>query len=345
MSDTGDSNPVLAEVVRGDITESAHRGSVVAVNGSGETVFSAGDARRHVYPRSAIKFFQALPLIESGAADRFRLGIPEIVLACASHSGERIHVETVARWLDGLGLGVDDLENGPAMPLSKCSKRELVRCGATPSSLHQACSGKHAGMLTMARHLDKGTAGYIGHGHAVQQAWMASFSSLVDLDVAALPWEQDGCGMPAVCMPLEALAHACALYANPRAVRDSARRLAISRILRVIAEAPLMLAGTGRCCTDVVCRTGGRVLVKVGAEGVYVGVVPDLGLGLAIKIDDGGSRASAVVLGALLKKLGAISDAEYDALSCHFAPAVCNTRGHRTGTVTPSQYWSALPSI
>lgn len=338
-------NPVLAEVVRGDFAESVHRGSAVAVTCRGDTVFSAGDVKRHIYPRSAIKLFQALPLVESGAADRFGLGIPEIALACASHSGEPIHVETVSRWLAGLGLSADDLENGPDMPLSKSCERELVSRGEKPSNLYQNCSGKHAGMLTMARYLKVNTAGYIQHDHPVQRAWMNSLSSLVETDIAGLAWEQDGCGMPAICMPLETLAFACALYANPQAVRDTARRLAISTILRAVAKEPLLLAGTGRCCTDIVRQTNGRVLVKTGAEAVYAAIVPSLGLGLALKIDDGGSRASTVVLGALLKNLGAISDEEYNALSCHFTPAVYNTRGHRTGTVVPSRHWSLLSPV
>ena len=342
LSYSNKANPVLVEVFRKDIVESTHRGSAVVVNFDGQTILSVGNVDRRIYPRSALKFFQALPLLESGAADRFRLQNKEIALACASHSGESIHTTTVIDWLESLGLGIDDLENGPDLPESAEVVKTLLRNNKLPSKAHHNCSGKHAGMLTMARHLKESASGYSRHDHVVQRAWMTSLSELVDLDISSLEWEQDGCGMPAVCMPLKSLAYACALYAKPDNL-GSRRSNAVLRLRNAVAKNPIMAAGTGRCCTDIIQITGGRVLVKTGAEATFAAILPELSLGLALKIDDGAGRASEVALGALLKQTGAISDHEYKALLRYFEPKIYNSCNVLTGRIAPSQYWRNMP--
>ncbi len=334
-------NPALADVYRKNIVESCHRGSAIVVNHVGQTVLSIGDTGRNIFPRSSLKFFQALPLVESGAADHFKLSDAEIALACASHIAEQVHTEAVRQWLERIGLGVDDLENGPALPLSEDAKIELYANREQPSRLHQNCSGKHAGMLTLARFLGQDPRGYSDHGHAVQRAWMSSFSEMVKLDIAGLEWERDGCGLPAICMPMKALAYGCALLARPDSL-GATREQAIKRIMSAVAANPVMIAGTGRCCTDVIRETGGSVLVKTGAEAVYVGVLREQGLGLVIKIDDGATRGSEVALGALLQKLDAISSETADRLARHFRPGIFNSQEFRTGAVVPSAIWSSL---
>lgn len=336
------SNPVLVEVHRGERVESCHRGCALAVDAAGRVVFSTGRVSAPVYPRSALKIFQAIPLVESGAAERFALTPAEIALACASHNAEEFHTRAVIRWLRRLGHNDDDLECGPDWPLMKRAARALVARGEQPTRIHHNCSGKHAGMLTMARFLNADVHGYSEYHHPVQRAWMQTLSELIDLDVFSLPWERDGCGLPAVCMPLERLARAFACCADTRKVGATfgqKRGAAVARILNALRAHPEMIAGTGRCCTEVIRATAGRVLIKTGAEGVYAGVISHLGVGFALKIDDGAGRAADVAVGALLKKLGALEAASHAQLACRFEPTVVNSQGRVTGKIAPSPNW------
>ncbi len=338
-------NPVLVEVHRGDQVESIHRGSVIALNtagetAAGETVFAVGDTSRLVYPRSALKIFQAIPLLESGAADHFGVSDAEIALACASHNAEKIHTRAVIEWLRRLDLDGDDLECGRDWPLMEDAARELAAHGEQPARVHHNCSGKHAGMLTLAKFMNAETRGYGEYHHPVQQAWMQTLSELIDLDVFSQPWERDGCGLPAVCLPLTKLAQAFACYADPRKVTGTGKRgIAMERIIIALRAHPHLLAGTGRCCTDVIRESAGRIVIKTGAEGVYGGVIPHLGIGFALKIDDGATRAAEVAVGALLKKLGALTPASEAQLQHHFQPTVANSHGYTTGRIAVSPNW------
>ena len=334
-------NPILAEVCRNGIVESAHRGSAIVVNTKGGTVFSVGDVERSIYPRSSLKFFQAIPLVESGAVDALSLPERYIALACASHNGEDLHVGTVIDWLARMGLDKDDLECGPSLPLYAKAAHQLIANHETVNRSHQNCSGKHTGMLALAKHLGVQTKGYSHYDHPVQQAWIAALSEVSELDVSRLRWEQDGCGMPAICMPMERLAFGFARFADPQGCAPGRAR-AMSRILAAVSEYPELIAGSERCCTDVITHTDGKVLVKTGAEAVYGGVVPGMGLGFALKIDDGATRGSEVALGGLLNAIGAISEAEALALKPHFRPDVVNTRQHRTGEVRAGAVWDEL---
>ena len=332
-------NPVLVEVHRGHRVESCHRGSVLAVDAAGRTVFSAGTVSRSVYPRSALKIFQGIPLLESGAAERFGLSTVEIALACASHNAEEFHTRAVLGWLHRLGLDGDALECAPQPPRMQRAAHELIARGEQPARVHHNCSGKHAGMLTVAKFLNATTRGYSDYHHPVQRAWMQTLSELIDLDVFSLPWERDGCGLPAICMPLEHLARAFACYADPGGVAATfgqKRGAAVAQIVDALRTHPEMMAGTGRCCTDVIRATAGRVLIKTGAEGVYGGVIPHLGVGFALKIDDGADRAATVVVGALLKKLGALEPTTEAQLSHHFQPTIVNAQGDITGKIVPT---------
>ncbi len=335
-------NPVLAEVYRNNVVESCHRGSAVVVDSKGKTVLAIGDTDRKIYPRSSLKLFQAIPLLESGAADQFKLSDKEIALACASHNAEQFHIDAVHNWLHRLGLDTDDLECGPDFPMSDAlnstSKRKLLTDRGEPARVYQNCSGKHCGMLTLARHLGVQTNGYSEYQHPTQQAWMKTFSELVGIDATTLDWERDGCGLPAICVPMERVAYGWALFANPEVV-GGRRGQAMSRIMSSIQAHPQMIAGTGRCCTDVIKATGGFVVVKTGAEGVYAGVLPELGLGLTLKIDDGATRGSEVALGGLLMKLGAIDSEIREQLGRHFEPIIYNTQKKATGKIMAASIW------
>lgn len=335
-----ENNPCLVDVVRGGIVESQHRGSVLVVNHKGETVYSLGDVDRNIYPRSSLKFFQVIPLLESGAADAFDFTDAEIALACSSHTGESMHTDAVDTILGRLGLSIEDLENGPDEPQNQQALANLIKSAKVATSVHQNCSGKHSGMLTLARHLGVPTEGYSNHDHPVQRAWMQTLGELVDLDVSGLPWERDGCGMPAINMPMRQLALGCALYAEPQAVAGE-REIAMRRILKAVAGNPLMVAGTNRFCSRIIEATAGRVLVKTGAEAVFVGILQDKGLGIALKIDDGSTRASEVAMGAVLNKLGALDQNMLASLKPKLEPNVVNSQGHITGAIVPNpSTWS-----
>ncbi len=334
-------SPVLVEIWRGDAVESQHRGIAVAVDVEGRVVFAAGDAQRVVYPRSALKFFQSIPLLESGAADFFNLTAAEIALACASHGAEDLHLRALHGWLARLNLGVDDLECGADMPLIQSVAHDLIRSGDEPTRAHQNCSGKHAAMLTLARFMEADLPGYSDYHHPVQRAWMTTLSELIEADVRAMPWERDGCGMPAVRMPLQQLAAAFARYADGKLAQPGARGAAMARILAALRAHPRMLAGAEQCGTDVILATQGRVLVKAGAEGVYGGVIPHLGMGFALKVDDGAGRAQSAALGGMLAKLGALDNAAKTRLARHFEPRIVNSQGYDTGRIAAARWWTA----
>ena len=162
-------NPVLIELTRGALVESVHAGAIAVVRADGEVVAAVGDIARPIFPRSAIKPLQALPFLESGAADRFGFGAPEIALACGSHAGARPHVAGVTAMLAGAGLSTTALACGTHEPMDAAAARELLRSGASPSPAHHNCSGKHAAMLATARHLAEPTEGYWRPDHPVQQ--------------------------------------------------------------------------------------------------------------------------------------------------------------------------------
>jgi L-asparaginase II len=334
------SNPVLVDIVRNGIIESCHRGSAVVVDNSGNVVFSIGDADRSIYPRSAIKPLQALPILESGAAQQFDLSLKEISLSCASHNSEDIHVDSVTQWLNRLGLGIDNLECGKAFPSYQKAAHQLIKEGKDASKAHHNCSGKHSGMLTLARHLVPEVQGYSAHSHVVQQAWMQTLSELINEDVSKMHWEQDGCGLPAIYMPMQKLALAFARFSEPEKQSDI-RAAAMKKIIEALTRYPEMIAGSERCCSALIRETQGKVVAKLGAEAVYAGVVPHLNLGFALKVDDGSIRGCEVALGALLNKINALSNEENVRLKDFFNPSITNSLNHVTGEMRPSENWDA----
>ncbi|MFQ5785925.1 MAG: asparaginase [Alphaproteobacteria bacterium] len=329
---------IAVEVTRGDRIESRHRASCAVADGSGRIVHRWGDVGQAVYPRSAIKSIQAIPLVESGAAERFDLSAAELALACASHGGEPMHIEAVEAWLARLGLGADDLECGAHPPSHAPSAEALWRSGATPNAVHNNCSGKHAGMLTTARHLGEPTAGYIRHDHPVQQRVARVIGEMTDVDMTRAPRGIDGCSIPTYAIPLGAFATAMARLADPAKLADG-RADAIERIKAAIVARPEMVAGTGRFCSALIRESGGRIITKTGAEGVYAAALPDLGLGVALKVEDGAGRASSVALAAVLRRLGALDDALAERLAYFVAPPQINRAGRRVGDVRAAAGW------
>lgn len=324
-------NPVLVEVLRGDSVESLHRGSAVVADAAGRVVAAWGDASRPAFPRSALKPIQALPLVESGAAAAFGLGPEELALAAASHTGEAIHVERVRAWLERIGLGPDALECGAHAPVDDASAKALMRADMPPSPLHNNCSGKHAGFLTLARHLGVPTEGYIRPDHPVQQLVSEAIAGMTGAALQRCPCGVDGCGIPAFALPLSALATGMARMAAPEGL-PPARRDAAYAITASMLQHPRLTSGTGWFATRVM-EVAPRLVLKGGAEGVYAAILPEKGWGMAVKIDDGARRAAEVAMGALLTGLELLDAAERAALAELLEPPLHNVAGKVVGAV------------
>jgi L-asparaginase II len=325
-------DPVLVEVTRGGVAESVHRGAFAVVDAAGRVVVSAGDLERPVFPRSAIKAFQALPLVESGAADAYHFTEEEIALACASHGGEERHVATAAAMLAKAGLGEPDLECGSHWPSYGPAANAMIRSGAEPSQLHNNCSGKHSGMLAFAAHRGIPTKGYVGRDHPVQQAMVAVLKDLCGVDPAGQPCGIDGCSIPTWGMPLRALALGFARFATGQGMGE-VRAAACRRIAAAVFAHPFMVAGTGRFCTEFMDAFPARAVVKPCDEGVFSGFVPGEGLGFARKVDDGATRASQVATAALLRRIGAVTAADIAGAPSLFATPVLTRRGAEAGMI------------
>lgn len=331
-------NPSLVEVTRGALVESWHRGAMAVVDAHGRVRAGWGDIERPLYARSAIKPVQALPLLETGAFDAYRLTDAELALACASHGGEVQHVERVAAWLQRLGLTADDLRCGVHPPSHRASAEALLAAGQAATTLHNNCSGKHAGLLTSAVYNSEPLNDYLQPGHPVQQRWRRVLADLSDSELDGAPEGVDGCGIPVLGLGLRATALALARLADPAGL-NTTRAAAARRIVRAMAGYPELVAGSGRFDTIVMRLTGERAVVKTGAEGFYSAILPTLGLGVALKIDDGGGRASAVAVGALLGHLGVLTGADQQALAAVLQPPIYNHAGKLVGAIRPAPGW------
>jgi L-asparaginase II len=333
----------LIEVSRGSITESRHRGHVVAVDAEGQVVAFLGTPDTVTYLRSSAKPFQAIPLVVSGAADRFSFTEKEIALACASHSGEPIHTELALSMLQKIGLGPDALKCGTHEPFSATETRRLSEQGKAPNVLQNNCSGKHAGMLALALHLGAPTATYDQPDNPVQVAIhevIARFSGVSSCDLAV---GIDGCGVPVFGMTVRAMAGMYARLVAPRWDFDDATRKACQRVVAAMINYPEIIGGTSdRLDTDMMRAAQGRLISKVGAEGVYtVGVLPcddwPTGLGLALKIEDGDDhRARPTVVIEALRQLGVLKDESLAAVARYARFPVSNRRGDTVGEVRPA---------
>lgn len=325
-------SPVLAEALRGPFTECLHRGAAVIARPDGEIVEAWGDPDRTILPRSSVKMLQALPLVESGAADAAGLSSEHLALACASHRGAALHVERVRRWLADLGLDETDLRCGPQMPGDPAAAKALT-CGPdAPDQTHNNCSGKHAGFLTLARHLGAGPD-YIDPDHPVQRAVRAAFHEMTG-DDPALGHATDGCSAPNFAASLRGLARAMARMARPAESLPPPRAQAAGRLVAAMAEHPALVAGEDAACTGLIRALEGHGVAKTGAEGVYTAILPALGVGIALKIDDGATRASECAIAALLVRLGA-ADPAHPEIRARLAPELRNRRGLRVGAIRP----------
>ena len=330
-------NPVLAVALRGGIKESAHRGALAVIDADGAMHTQCGDIERPIFPRSAVKVLQALPLVESGAADHWQLSHEELALACASHGGEPRHASTAAAMLAKAGVDLAALECGAHWPYNDAALKTLAAAGQQPSALHNNCSGKHAGFVClgclMAGDSDRRAflSGYIKPTHAVMREVTAALQTTTGYNLAQTAVGTDGCSIPTYAIPLRHLARAFARVGTGVGLSAGHQRAA-QRLRAAVAAAPYMVAGSGRFDSRVMALLGARVFCKVGAEGVYCAALPEQGLGVAIKMDDGNTaRACEVVMAALIGQLLPLSDAESEVMASLADQKLSNWNGIEVG--------------
>jgi L-asparaginase II len=315
-------------VTRGGIVESAHDVHVAVVNADGRIVASTGNPERIAFMRSAAKPFQALPLVEDGVLDAFHIPTEELALCCASHNAEERHVELAASLLARIGLGEDALECGAHPPMRQEVADRLRSNGTTYRSIHNNCSGKHAGFLALALHHGWDPKGYVGPDHPVQRRLLREMTRWTDVDEETLVTGTDGCGVVTYALPLERMALAFARFAAA-----AARGEAPARVVKAMQAHPFFVAGTGRLCTAILERAGDRAFVKTGAEGVFGAGVPSRGLGIALKVADGASRAADVALVRVLEELGVLDGDDLKVLESYRRVPLVNRRGELVGHV------------
>lgn len=295
------SNPVLVEVTRGNLVESRHRGLVIAVDGDGRTIFSLGDTDAGVFPRSACKAMQALPLMESGAADAYGFGNKELALACSSHSGEPEHVALAAKMLAAAGRDVSALECGAHWSSDQKTLIGQARSMEAPSALHNNCSGKHSGFVCACCHSGTEVKGYVGYDHPLQQEIRGAMESLTGAVLGRDNCGVDGCSIPTYAVPLKGLAHGFAKMATGVGLAPERAR-ASKRLIEACMAEPFYVAGTKRGCTRLMETAPGRIFAKTGAEGVFCAAIPEKGIAIAVKCEDGATRAAEAMVTATLAR-------------------------------------------
>jgi len=328
-------DPVLVEVTRGGRVESAHRGAAIVVDAAGKVVFEAGAVDLAIFSRSAVKALLALPMVETGAAARLGLTDAEIALACSSHSGEEDHVATATSMLAKAGRDVATLECGTHWPSYDAAARALAAAGKLPSALHNNCSGKHSGFICLACDRGDDPTGYVKPDHPTMKMVTAALADMTSTVLDARNIAVDGCSIPTFAIPLRALALAFARFGSGQGMSPD-RAAAARRIRTAVAAQPRMVAGTNRFDTSVIAALGERAFVKGGAEGVHCGTIPELGLGFAVKCDDGAGRAADVVTAALIARLLPNNGAPDPVVAGLAQRTLTNWNGIDVGTMRPA---------
>jgi L-asparaginase II len=325
-------NPITVEVTRGQLVESRHRGLAIVVDAEGEVVFSAGDVEAAVFPRSACKAMQALPLVESGAADAFGFGNRELALACASHSGEPDHVATAAAMLKAAGLDESVLECGAHWSFDQATIIAQARSLDRPTALHNNCSGKHSGFVCTCAHMGEDPKGYSTYDHPLQQSIRAIMADLTGATLGPDNCGTDGCSIPTYAVPLSGLARGFAKLGMGQGLAPI-RAAAARRLIAACMAEPFYVAGTKRFCTRLMQVAPGKIFAKTGAEGVFCAVLPDKGLSFAVKAEDGATRAAEAMIAALLAR-HFDPDSDEKAALMHLANhGMRNWNGIEVGTV------------
>ena len=325
--------PSVIEIHRGQLIESRHRVSAAVVREDGTTLATSGDPDLVAFWRSCAKPFQAVPMIASGAERAFAISDEQLALACASHNGEARHVTLALRMLEQAGATEADLICGPHSSISDEVARAMAARGALPTKAYNNCSGKHAGMIALARHQQWGSAGYERPDHRVQQGCLEEVARWTGVPESKVRHATDGCGVPSCAVPLRAMALAWARLGaagegRPVEGVNATSAAAAGRLFTAMRAHPFFVAGTGRLDTDLIDGSGGRIVAKVGAEGVYCAAIPELGIGLALKVEDGAVRC---LNPALLGLLDLVAPGITPPLAQHRGQPIMNTLGAQVG--------------
>jgi len=318
---------VVAEVTRGGIVESVHHGVIVVAETSDQVVAAAGDPNHVAYFRSSAKPFQAIPLVESGAADAAGFTPAELALCCASHHGEPRQQAAVQAMLTKLGRGPEALQCGIVRPMDEVEAARVETGEVSASPLHCDCSGKHAGMLAACLHLGYPTDSYLDPDHPLQQQILAVMSDVMRRPADQIARATDGCSLPTFGGSLHAFAVAYAALAAPEQVPSGAGREhapALNRLRQAMTSHPENVSGSGSLVTDLMALGKGKIAVKSGAEGLICLAVPARGLGIAVRVLDGSFRAHAAIVSALLEQLDLLDAATIATLRERFPPEIRN---------------------
>jgi len=324
-------NPILVELRRADVLESFHRGVICVVDENNQIVYSKGDVEQVCYPRSAMKFFQHIPLLTSGIFDSYGFTNEQLAVMCGSHNGESAHTQVVNSILDTIHLNESSLKCGAQPPSLKKDYHQLIRDNKDPQPIHNNCSGKHAGFLAWSTFNKQDLDSYLSPEHPLQLEIRNVVSQFYELPSDQLQLGMDGCSAPTFAMPVFNQAVAFKNLVCPPSIFDDKTKLAAERIVSAVTEFPEMVAGTQRYCTDLMRITQGRIVGKTGADGVYCIGIPEKKWGIAIKIDDGKMGPQYQVAQELLKKLGLITPEEVAELEKYREFEMKNFAGNITG--------------
>ncbi len=322
----------LVAVKRGKITESTHRGSVAVVDHLGVMIASVGDSGMITYMRSAAKPVQGVAVLENIPAESLPISTEEIALMVSSHSGEDEHVHIGQHLMAKIALKESDLCCGTHFPLNRSAANELVKKSRKPDVWHCSCSGKHLGMLALAKYMGYPLKGYYLPDHPVQQIMLKTLAGFTDLVPNEIILGTDGCGVPVFGMSLEKMALAFARLVRPVDFK-TARKKACDQICQAMRRHPVIVAGEGCFTTDLILRTGGKIIAKEGNEGIFCLGVPEKGWGVAVKIDDGSTRAVAPVVMEVLRQLDLLSAEEQKGFGDHLEPKIINHRKENIGSI------------
>jgi L-asparaginase II len=331
MTITDNSPTPMVEIWRGPFLESMHTGHAVVCDSAGQILYAWGDPDAVILPRSSAKMIQGLPLITSGAADIVGLTTEQLALACASHNGAAIHTDRVQSWLKDLELTDDALRCGPQWPDDRPANNALIRAHDKPCQIHNNCSGKHTGFLTLGKHLGAGPD-YVDPAHPVQMACLEAFEETTQL--ASPGHGIDGCSAPNFATTVHGMARAMAFFASAHERSDTSSTAA-ARLAQAMMLHPELIAGEGRACTELMRAMNGKVAIKTGAEAFYIAIIPERKLGVALKISDGTTRASECAIAAILVKLGVL-DVNHPSTQKRMNAPLKNRRGIDVGMIKPA---------
>ena len=328
-------NPIAIELTRGGIAECTYRASVAIVDTTGKVVRHYGDIESPIYPRSAVKLLQATPMVESTAHEHYKLSPQEIAITCASHSGESEHAHTAQCILHKIGLDEPDLECGCQDTSYKPYYKEMIARNEPFTQLHNNCSGKHSGMLTLNQYRGWNNKGYIQQDHPVQQAILGTMEMMYGIDMSHAPVDVDGCSAPTWAVPLKNVAYAFAQIADP-SVLPTEKEHAVRCLRDSVMEHPYYIGGTNRFDTVLMETLKGKIFAKSGADGVYTVALPDYGLGIAVKVDCGTALARTVITTNILEQIGVLdtlSPQDKMKLEKYRQPIMKNRRDIQFGTM------------